>query len=422
MFAAEEQDGDGQGLLRGGVRRLALDSNRLGPGAAQSLAVALADAAALPPSPAVAVAAAVVAGKSGGVDTDSEDEENEDSGEMQLQEEQDSSGAKISTSALALRRLSLAANPGIGDTGITMLAPAVLGERPTVARCGCQVSWLDVSACGLESTSGVVLAAAILNRPFELLIAKNKLGKRGKDALGQALPDSKYGHRKAAADATKVALLLAETERKAAAAAAKLQKQEAAEAAKAAAKAAAEEAAAAAKAAKAARKAELMASTRAKTMGLGKALAEAKQTELKQTVSLAAKVHKVDAALAALDEMDAEAEAEAQEDGHVAQPADTNEKKAKKDKKKKKKSFYKKKSLPKNDSDVAGDAAAAKVAAATHHVPIAMAAAKLEALAQAVQDVQRLAVQGKRGPEGEALVARAKARLAAAQVRLRCML
>jgi Leucine-rich repeat (LRR) protein len=94
-------------------------------------------------------------------------------------------------SPAALERLCLARNPlfsGSGDRSTAALCLAL----PMV-----RVAWLDMTDCGVGSAGGIALADAVSERPFELVIHKNSLGKEGKAALGQAIPTSKYGERAA---------------------------------------------------------------------------------------------------------------------------------------------------------------------------------------------------------------------------------
>jgi hypothetical protein len=102
--------------------------------------------------------------------------------------------------------VSVAENPAIGDDGVVKLA-ASLGDQH------CKVAAIDLTNCGVRLNGAKALAAALAKRTFELIIAKNKLGKEGKAALADVLPDSKYGLRKAAAEAKAAALELTKKER-----------------------------------------------------------------------------------------------------------------------------------------------------------------------------------------------------------------
>lgn len=91
----------------------------------------------------------------------------------------------------SLERLCLAHNPllsGVNDQNVCGLSLGL----PEAA-----ITWLDLTDCGVGAAGGVALADAVSERPFELVIHKNRLGKEGKAALGQAIPDSKYGQRAA---------------------------------------------------------------------------------------------------------------------------------------------------------------------------------------------------------------------------------
>jgi hypothetical protein len=115
----------------------------------------------------------------------------------------DSDGPQVETGAIAIMLYTVL----VGDTGLERLC---LARNPTFSGRNDRnirglslglpestITWLDLTDCGVGPLGGVALADAVSERPFELVIHKNGLGREGKAALGQAIPDSKYGKRAA---------------------------------------------------------------------------------------------------------------------------------------------------------------------------------------------------------------------------------